>query len=136
MSTIKYKGYTVGSHSNMYSTSETQIGTWMDGKPVYRIIITGVMPDVANIQASYDITALNVETIVSVQGIASRTTSKIEGILPIIVGSGSNIVAYSLFCSPNITRVQRVGTVTTSWDGSNVRIILEYTKTTDQAVIP
>ena len=54
-----------------YSTSEVMTGdTWIDGKPVYRITLTGTAPSVAG---AMNIQIPNLDTLVSWQGFITST---------------------------------------------------------------
>lgn len=48
-------------NSNVYSTEETKVGTWIDGKPIYRktIVIEAIA---SGGQTSIDVSSLNIDT--------------------------------------------------------------------------
>lgn len=54
--------------NNTYSTDEQVVGTWIDGKPVYRKVIQTPGPTAVNEIKSVDITDLNVETVIRLDG--------------------------------------------------------------------
>ena len=41
--------------ANTYSTDETVIGTWINGKPIYRIAVEGVMEDIGTYSVFNDV---------------------------------------------------------------------------------
>lgn len=52
-------------NSQVYSTNETKIGTWINGKPLYRKVFTGTMPQVQTdgtfVNKQIIISALNID---------------------------------------------------------------------------
>lgn len=74
---IYYDGEMVsaGSVGEVYSTTETRIGTWIDGKPLYRRVISGSSPNVSN--AWTQISTIDKDlTIVHLYGILQGATSR------------------------------------------------------------
>lgn len=67
---------------NLYSTNETNTyKIWINGKQIYRkIIITGALPKASNKSIPHNIT--NLETIISLKGIAYNPTADITYTLP------------------------------------------------------
>lgn len=106
-----------------YSTSETSTGkTWIDGKPIYRIVIeeTGLTVDTEYVKSfsNYGISNVNSSTIVKLEGYEYSDTL----FLPMSEYSGFTNYLYitsgtSIKFKPGFT--------------TNVRIIMEYTKTSD-----
>lgn len=105
-----------------YSTEEQRVGTWMDGKPIYRkVIIDKTVPT----GIDYFSTGINIDTFINCDGIVINNENKLT--LPIVNlysgnattscwGNGSQIYIYS-----NDSGLQ----------GKPIYYILEYTKTTD-----
>lgn len=118
-----------GSYEEIYSTEETRIGTWIDGKPVYRKTyfkesdsystgawhsLFGPLPDV--------------KTVVSLTGSFEYAAEKFP--VPLIITSGNTMAfrysngyidAFSL--DSNYAQ-----------NGKNYHVTIEYTKTTDAAL--
>lgn len=104
---------------DVYSTDEQIVGAWIDGKPIYRKIITdlnatltsGTWANIANVSA------LNIDTLVSCRlyrlGVGTLTFKQIITPFEVQIDSGY-IKAWDMFN-----------------DGSISKCILEYTKTTD-----
>ena len=42
-----------GAGGEVYSTEETRIGTWIDGKPLYQITVTGTLPEATSVNSVY-----------------------------------------------------------------------------------
>ena len=54
-----------GSENQIYSTTEQAIGTWIDGKPIYRKVVQG---NVTSKSQSLFVVNANVETMISIDG--------------------------------------------------------------------
>lgn len=110
-----------------YSTDEVRIGTWIDGKPIYRRTITTTVPNINNQWAA---------VVSNITGIDNIT--KLNGI--IVGGDGRKISIpyyestsyfYSLSFQPNANQIQIYGNGAAAFSGKTLYIIVEYTKTTD-----
>ena len=104
---------------NVYSTEETRIGTWIDGKPLYRRFFQGRTADtVANAEIGQ---VLSVETMASLLGVVKRNDG-----LYIQLNSGENAIAFNSDTGSIICY---------SYDNvyfnCPVFAFMEYTKTTD-----
>ena len=54
-----------GSENQIYSTTEQAIGTWIDGKPIYRKVVQG---NITSKSQSLFVVNANVETMISIDG--------------------------------------------------------------------
>lgn len=108
---------------DVYSTEETRIGTWIDGKPIYRIVLSGTTGSNTTIA---DTTPLAIETVVSVHGIVKNKNGYVY---PVPNNTSSGYISIYL-----TTRNETVNISTSieSLTSRPITIILEYTKTTDQ----
>ena len=131
-SIVEYDGVTVPANweeveekGEIYSTEETKVGTWIDGKPIYRKVFT--LPNISSsnkqlvnssvpIEVSYD-------KITKITGIATIP----EGILPIpyMIGPEQFVTCF-LESNQN-----KIFVYCRSYTTIDIKIILEYTKTTD-----
>lgn len=114
---------------NTYSTSETIVGTWLDGKPIYRRKITGTTATPAsngtwtncyiNFDHDVDVFVKSYGSLVDNDG---NTIS-----IPMVHTNNRLLELY-----PNKANKQ-VNLVNTSvnWGGKTATIFIEYTKTTD-----
>lgn len=106
------------SSEEIYSTEETRIGTWIDGKPLYRKIIIDTLP------SSQDQGFTEIDVIPSF-GVLIRGTISID--LATAQSSFSlnqNVSIYS-------GGIVKVKSATSAQANSPFILILEYTKTTD-----
>lgn len=114
---IAYKDF------NKYSTTEKVVGTWIDGKPIYRKVIEcGSLPNASNKDVAHNIQSLGVT--IKCNGMAVRTSDSRALTIP---DSTPNA---EIVCGVSNTNVY----ITTHNDRStfnNSFLILEYTKTTD-----
>ena len=105
-----------------YSTDETQIGYWIDGKPLYRRIITGTKVSGTNLQIS----ASWVSSI--------DTLARFDGTLKSLSNYNYPLVRYessSMYVNLNMNRVEgwiMVNSSTGNYSNGNVTICVEYTK--------
>jgi hypothetical protein len=106
-----------------YSTDEVKIGTWIDGKPIYRKVIK-VIP--TNKKAEYNPNLTNLETLINVSGIVKRR----QGYFNLMPCNYTNweIVFYD-FSSTHYV----VGFSDNQWNAGVEYFIaiFNYTKTTD-----
>lgn len=107
------------SADEVYSTEETVVGTWVDGKPIYRSILTFNNPG-----SSYVYLPLqNIEHIINYYGHAKSNRMFYYYIIP-------NSLSYlRLFESKNVPEFMLQSS--TDFADSTVTLVLEYTKTTD-----
>lgn len=121
------KAYFFGSGES-YSTEEQVIGTWIDGKPLYRRVINSTTPNVETdgipVNKCMYITEYNVETMVTLQGIAN-----ISGVFAY---SGQTWNDYSFYLN-YVSNEKFIGVSLNriTWANQPLIVILEYTKTTD-----
>lgn len=57
-----------GYSTEFYSTEEREIGTWIDGKPIYRRVVTGTTPEVGGGKTIHTFTDFVIDTPVKVWG--------------------------------------------------------------------
>lgn len=109
--------------STSYSTTEQVVGTWIDGKPIYRKVIEcGALPNNANKDVVHNIQNLGVT--IKCNGMAVRTSDSRALTIP------DSTPSAEISCGVTNTNVY----ITTHNDRSsfnNSFLILEYTKTTD-----
>lgn len=120
--------------SEIYTTTEKRIGTWIDGKPLYQITIQDTMPTVTTDGTRADktisIASLNVDTGVSIDGMINNSNSFGYTCL----NSWNNSQSYSVLSFDKTTVSND-----SIWYASSravdsqkpVYITLKYTKTTD-----
>lgn len=112
----------------VYSTTEQVVGIWTDGKTIYRRILTmtfgtvteGTWSDVACSQ-----TIPNLETMVSFEAVSQL--SGIQFVLPWIFNNGTQVKA----CYDINQSTARMSTNNADMSNKSVRVIIQYTKTTD-----
>lgn len=115
-------------NAQVYSQEEQVIGTWIDGKPLYRKIITGSCPSVANQNiAVAEYSYLNVEQITSYYGMSFDGAGTAMGL---DFSSGD---PYKLLTYVSTTDIKQYAG--SSLVSETFRITIEYTKTTDEATV-
>lgn len=136
-----YKGQTIagaggsgssssGSSEEVYSTEETRIGTWIDGKPLYRKTISFTIPYVGGTDSSYtyDNAVSNVDTLAFVYGSWLNYGNNERSSL---IYRGST--AESIWFKSLLYGSQIIFGVSNMNDARSGVITLGYTKTTDEA---
>ncbi len=110
---------------NTYSTEETKVGTWIDGKPIYRKVFT--LPNISSSNKQLVNSSVPVEVsydkITKITGIATIP----DGILPIpyMIGPEQFVTCF-LESNQN-----KIFVYCRSYTTMDIKIFLEYTKTTD-----
>ena len=124
MAQIKYNLGDLG--TEVYSTNETVIGTWINGKPIYRKVIDfGALPNKTIKSVAHNIT--NLDTITKLYGVANRDSDKTYLPLP---SANSSSIANNLYLYIFGNNVN-VDTGSNATSLNRAYIIIEYTKTTD-----
>lgn len=110
-----------GAMAHHYSSSETIIGTWTDGKPLYEKVVTFTAS-----QAGYvDVSDLHISKMISCAGFVTQTNGNIVN-LP--YGAGNNDFAIPYY---NTTNGRLYCSYSGSYNVAEWTVILQYTKTTD-----
>ena len=121
------KVYAGGAGSEVYSTEEQVIGTWIDGKPIYRKIIQSTTSSDGSTR--YIPIGVNVDEFVSMHCLVkSRGTQYLPSGFNYADTYKISIDGYDNLGGAN---ANTVGIRHTGYPNLPVTIILEYTKTTD-----
>jgi hypothetical protein len=111
-----------------YSTDEKVIGTWINGKPLYRKVIVSTTPSSTGWSDTwYNISSLNIETCVNIGGFFSGSDGRKMTLQWADATAGYQTVVSIkgnyLSCG--------LGSSVSGWKNTSITVILEYTKTTD-----
>ena len=110
---------------DIYSTSEIRIGTWIDGKPIYRKVFWFDDMPSNSILTIADVSSLNIDMVVHMYGSVKHYQGRGHRPLP-LAGGGSDDIRIDI--DGNNLRLRTYS----NWAGYNDNfIVLEYTKTTD-----
>lgn len=105
---------------NIYSTEETVIGTWVDGKPIYRKVIIINNPNIGT--STYNIQELNIDELIHSDGNEKNANSNYH--IPIMY--------YINYNQGNWYWInQGILEYTINWEATSIKFTLEYTKTID-----
>ena len=123
-------GWTEVVDPNTYSTDEVRIGTWIDGKPLYRKVVTYTN------QSSWG--ATNTKTTVKVaHGIVNKDivvrcsmTNSRNQQFPWVDGTENNVTSWTGIVNIDATDIN-IYIINDSWVSRTWYFTLEYTKTTD-----
>lgn len=121
-----------GGNSNVYSTDETVVGTWIDGKPIYRKVFDNLDASLSSsgwkTVVSFD--DVPIETPVNAMFYRNKGTTGVQAGKP--TGQVTKHVMWVAFADEN-----GVGKVNVYMEGRMSEVVsmlvLEYTKSTDTA---
>lgn len=108
-----------------YSTTEKVVGTWIDGKPIYRkVVYYGNLPNATAKSVAHNIS--NLKQVITIDGVCFDGNDGYYTLPLVYRGSDSS---YNVQTSVNSTDIR----MASSQDRSNFTayVIIEYTKTTD-----
>lgn len=106
-----------------YSVDETRIGTWIDGKPLYRKVVSSTTPSQANTGTNiYDASSLNIDRLVNLSFNFKGTYNE--------YATASNIIIMFTRISGSTRNIACTCTLQ-DYCNKPFYFILEYTKTTD-----
>lgn len=113
-------------NQGVYSETETKIGTWIDGKPIYRKIIDfGALPNTSEKQVLHNIT--NLKMVVSMVGTSKNPNLNVIFNIPLSSTSSLSSNIYMFATATGIT----IGTGSDRTAFTETYVAIEYTKTTD-----
>lgn len=129
-----------GGFNNIYSTDEVRIGTWVDGKPLYRKVVKTTFPqtkDGSGVSSAFaTISGVTPSTVLKTYGGCWYCTNNYWAAIPSVRIASSSSIDIDVYsdvggCS---FRFSWYGSDVhyTNLSGSEAYIIIEYTKTTDQ----
>lgn len=113
------------SGGEIYSTEETRIGTWIDGKPLYRKTVFGKIPDNQKFSVIADIP--NIDKIVSWNGGVNSS----NGVFKVPIEHVDSAAYITTVYDKNSGGL-RAKTTHTAYYNADIYITIEYTKTTDE----
>ena len=109
----------------VYSTTEKVIGTWIDGKPIYRKSYSGACVKSNTVVLEY---TSNIDKIISAYGSATSDYNRRWNIPNTVSGDGGYDNRYALTTTTSQLYLQFLANYRTS---DNFVFTIEYTKTTD-----
>lgn len=112
----------------VYSTEGTRIGTWIDGKPLYRITISSTLKHVLSQDINLP-SGLNIETVTSIYGCLASYNDNFEEINSITVAADHSF-GTQVFPKLNVIRIYSGSSLSFPSDAP-INVSIEYTKTTD-----
>lgn len=138
---LSYKQQTIGSTDSgassgeVYSTEEQVIGTWVNGKPLYRIVYSvgkAISTPVTIVSIPFDATSCH---LISARGnvALSGTDNQIRIIPGNIIHNTTGEITGTIGIQTNLAgqMLQIVVSSSNAYSGSVFELIVEYTKTTD-----
>lgn len=109
-----------GQYNDIYSTTEQRIGTWINGEPLYRIVLTGTF---STRETRINVSSLNIDNIIDIRG-GVRVDNDLDSVRHSATSTAWNVSTnYNI---PTTSVVLKGGSSITL--GGAFHIILEYTK--------
>lgn len=128
-----YEEFYDETNKEIYSTSEKRIGTWIDGKPLYRKVVQGTLPNCVT-NGTYVYSNINIGSNINMAFIKEGYVLSGTNILPLYFYSSSNMnYGYRIYCqevTSNNYSIQSAN-ANTSNNGNTYYAVVEYTKTTN-----
>lgn len=117
-----------GSSGEIYSAEETRIGTWIDGKPLYRKVYRKVVGN-SELEEIANLSSLQIDFVAHIYGVFDR----IDGVDSDSWESANHIYPSGNSSSLWISNPSLLRCANKSRKSSRITAIIEYTKTTDPA---
>ena len=116
---------------NVYSTEETVCGTWIDGKPIYRKVITGslVKDSVGSVKFA-NVSDLSIDSMINLYGNAKENNNVVQLTLQTSynIPTGLNGAINMFYDSSNGNIYYCFLNNNGTYSGSVANVIIEYTK--------
>ena len=123
-----YNSQPVENPIQKYSTNEMVIGKWIDGKPLYRRVMSVTTPSSSGSWVNVGETLSNIDKVVNIDGVFYGGDGRAMSI-----EYGQAGWQLSVSYNPDASHMQiLVGR--DAWQNKSAYIIIEYTKSTDQAL--
>lgn len=120
-----------GGNENVYSTEEIRIGTWIDGKPLYRKVIYATTPGNDTLDGIFSLSKYAIDKVISLSGFVNMKSGSVSFFNTSgLVGNTSAI--WILRASVNSKNEVSIQTTVSDAQSCPATLILEYTKTTDE----
>lgn len=123
-------GTALPKRGEVYSAQETRIGTWIDGKPVYKKTFSGVTPSSNGVAPLWDVSDLSIDTVVEISGVAD---SDLQTGIVALPCTQDNTTLCLIGISADKKKLNVFANHAT-FHSKAFHCTLKYTKTTDQGV--
>jgi len=125
----------ISSNGETYSTEEIKIGTWIDGKPIYRKVFETTTPAVTpnGLSPFIDISSLNIKNVINLYGFVNvkDDAANINMYLPINSTSTDDINNNLVYVASYVNMHSHSIYFFSDFVNAPTVVILEYTKTID-----
>ena len=117
----------INNEAEKYSANELAIGTWIDGKTVYRKIIEVTSPAVNDTSTNiYNISDLNIKEVIKIEGTVYSKSASFNGPINSYINATDYITTW-LYCE-DTNKPSHIRCRCHNRGNSPMKIILEYTK--------
>lgn len=133
---FRYKGQEIptggGPAEEIYSTEEQRIGTWIDGKPLYRRVVNITSPEATTINKTYPL-EIAVDRMVRLQAVLQSQVSVSTSKYPLPFFYENNVYLSVWYSVGSL--YAKAGSSAVEYLNQPVTVLMEYTKTTDEAAV-
>lgn len=121
--------------ADVYSTTEQTVGTWVDGKPIYRKTYVVTSPS-SGISTEVDTSGLNIDTLVYIFGMfnSGSGTGSFEAPIPYVEPYDLQNSSINVFYLHDDSKIY-VRKSSANMALASFHVTVEYTKTTDVAPV-
>lgn len=117
----------INNEAEKYSANELAIGTWIDGKTVYRKVIEATSPTVVDTSTNiYNISDLNINEIIKIEGTVYSKGASFKGPINSYINATDYITTW-VYCE-DTNKPSHIRCRCHNRTNSPMEIILEYTK--------
>lgn len=120
-----------GNSKEVYSFDEIEIGTWVDGKPIYRKVISGKLANDSGDNLIFaSILDLKIDRLISLNGSMSHNDNGVQIVFPISYNKTSGLLgAVNMFYDVTTGNVNyHLLNNKGYYSGATAYVIIEYTK--------
>lgn len=121
-----------GLAEEVYSTEEQRIGTWIDGKPLYRRVVNITSPEATTINKTYPL-EIAVDRMVRLQAVLQSQVSVSTSKYPLPFFYENNVYLSVWYSGGSL--YAKAGSGAVEYLNQPVTVLMEYTKTTDEAAV-
>lgn len=113
-----------------FSTNEQVIGTWIDGKPLYKKTFQTLVPSITDQYTEIDVTSLNIDELVDMNGLIETSELYIQFPRFEVIQNVQYFTELMYDFSAS-TKLLCVRNTNSNYANCNTNVTIKYTKTTD-----
>lgn len=118
------------SKKGVYSSSnEVEIGTWIDGKPIYRMVLQGITPAQAAKHIVFaNLSSLNIDKMTHIHGIVESSNGAYQALVPHSCSDKGTVMLEIVLWYEKASKNLCYNLVGTDYASGPLYVIVDYTK--------